>query len=163
MFPRLLSTVVLLLLGGCASVLSDRVLEQEPRVAFETVQADPERSVGKLVVVGGSILKIHETGGQSYLEVLEQPLDGSLRPVSGDVSAGRFLIRMAGKPDPAVWFEDRRVTLAGRVEGVQSRPLGRMTYRYPVLKIEEVHLWPETGRYYSSPRVGFSVGGGFSF
>lgn len=163
MLSRTLLILMVAVLSGCASVLSSPVLKQEPQVAFETVQAYPEQSVGKLAVVGGTLLHIHVNSGESYLEVLEQPLDSSLRPIPGDASAGRFLIRMDGRPDPAVWSQDRLVTLAGRVEGVQMRPLGQTTYPYPVLKMEDVHLWPEAGRYYSSPIMGFSIGGGFSF
>ncbi len=160
-YPVLL--FVLAILSGCASVLSDRVLKTEPSVSFASVRDNPEEANGKLVIVGGSLLGIHQVGGESYLEILERPLDSSLRPIDDDLSGGRFMVRMAGPPDPGVWSIDRRVTLAGRMEGIQMKELGQTTYPYPVFTLEEVHLWPEDGGYYRRPFWSFSVGGGFSF
>lgn len=163
MFKYFMILLVFMLLTGCASVLSDRVLEAQPSVSFATVRSNPEQSTGKMVIVGGRLLGVHEIDGVPFIEVLEQPLDSRLRPVDNDISGGRFLIRMAGPVDPGVWSNDRLVTLAGRVEGVRSRALGQTSYAYPVLNLEEIHLWPEEGLYYSRPVSGFSIGGGFSF
>ncbi|QPJ63095.1 MAG: hypothetical protein G3M70_14915 [Candidatus Nitronauta litoralis] len=163
MVKYLIVIVTLLALAGCSSVLSDRVLEAQPSVSFATVRENPDQSTGKLVVVGGRLLGIHQVDGISYLEVLEHPLDSRLRPADADVSAGRFLIQMAGQPDPQVWSRDRLVTLAGKVVGVQSRALGQTSYTYPILNLEEVHLWPIEDYYYSRPLSTFSIGGGLSF
>lgn len=151
------------LLSGCASVLSDEVLESEPTASFAWVRDNPGQSVGKRVILGGRLLGLHKNGGQSYLEVLEHPLDSQLRPMVGDHSEGRFLIKMADGTDPSIWAEDRLVTLAGRVEGVQARALGQTQYHYPVLTLEEVHLWPETVGYGPSPYFNWGIDGGFSF
>ncbi len=163
MIVRLLLILVMGLLSGCASVLSDEVLEAEPTASFAWVRDNPEQSVGKRVIVGGRLLGLHENQGHSFLEVLEHPLDSELRPLVGDYSEGRFLIKMADGTDPSIWAEDRLVTLAGRVEGVQARDLGQTQYQYPVLILEEVHLWPEAGGYYPSPYFSWGIGGGFSF
>ena len=35
------------------------------------------------------------------------------------------------------------VTVAGKVTGAKTMKLGELEYRYPCIKIEEIHLWKE--------------------
>lgn len=154
----------LLGLVGCAPVLSQKVLKQagEP-VDFADLQAHPESWQGKVVILGGTLLQVHEEPGGSVLEILERPLDYRLRPIPGDLSRGRFLVRLAGEADSRVWTPGRWLTLAGRVVGVETRPIGQTAYRYPVMTLEEVHLGPRPGEPVHRPWVFFGIGGSVPF
>jgi outer membrane lipoprotein len=42
--------------------------------------------------------------------------------------------------------------VAGEITGQETRPLGAMQYRYPVLMIKELHLWAKETVTYVYPR-----------
>lgn len=154
-----------LILSGCASVLSQEAIEaSQPRIPFQLILEHPDQVEGRTVILGGALLKVHDEGGVSVLEVLEQPLSRRLRPIHRDQSGGRFLVQMKSNVDTKVFESNRLLTLAGRVIDSQSKPVGQTQYRYPVLVPVELYLWPRPGEEsYYSPRVFIHLGGSVSF
>src|SRR3970040_1091172 len=68
------------LLTGCVS--SQLVSpEMEPRIArdlsFESLQVEPEKFKGRMVVVGGKVLGAKRIKDGTRIEALQMPLDGS--------------------------------------------------------------------------------------
>ncbi len=45
--------------------------------------------------------------------------------------------------DPAVYAPGRRITVVGEVVGEEERKIGEVPYRYPVIKVERIRLWPK--------------------
>ena len=49
----------------------------------------------------------------------------------------------------------RRISVIGTVTGVEERKVGELPYRYPVIAVERIRLWPqevaEYGAYYPYP------------
>ncbi|MEW5725363.1 MAG: Slp family lipoprotein, partial [Thermodesulfobacteriota bacterium] len=75
--------------------------------------------------------------------ILQHPAKPGGRPGDTDVSDGRFLAETPQFLDAAIFEPGRRITVAGRVVGSRSGLVGEVQYQYPVIMVEEVHLWRE--------------------
>jgi outer membrane lipoprotein len=152
---------VMLLLVGCTHVISKEVLKDvDKNVTFAQLAKDPDAYKGKTVLFGGAIIETINVAGKSQIIVLQQPLDGRDRPVAGDVSEGRFIVRTQGFLDPAIYSPGRLVTVAGQVVGKEKHPLGEIEYTYPVIEKQGLYLWPIEGPTSAEPRWHFGVGVG---
>ena len=132
---------------GCASIPSRQFRQQlGPPIPFqELVDGDAHRD--ERVILGGYILKTVNESDGTRLTLLQAPLDSRNKPKSQDLSQGRFVLRTEKFLDPAIYKKDRKLTVGGKVWGSSPQPLGNRTYRYPVIKAEEIHLWPKERRY----------------
>jgi outer membrane lipoprotein len=158
-FPLLCTIVAVLLLAGCAHVISKGVLQEvDSSISFMQLLKDPEAYKGKTVLLGGDIIETQNLSNKTLVVVLQRPLGSWGEPGAGDVSEGRFIITTAGFLDPAIYSSGRKITVAGRVVGKEVRPLGEITYAYPVIEKRELYLWPEEKSASAEPKVHFGVG-----
>jgi outer membrane lipoprotein len=141
---RAAALLVVLTLGGCASQIPQaiRSAPAEP-LAVTQVQQDPARFNGQQVRWGGTIIAVTNRPDSTAIEVLARPLGYDGRPRSASQGEGRFIARVAGFLDPAEYEKDRRLTVAGPVTGVETRPVGDFPYVYPVVRVEAHVLWPK--------------------
>lgn len=165
---RRLIPLLALLLGGCGSsgfVVPESLEPQvDPSLSFPQLLASPESYQGKMVVVGGEVLKATATDGGTVLEILQLPLDEGQRPARHRTdSLGRFLARQEGFGDPATVGDRARITIVGQVTGATTQQLDEVEYRYPTLDIKHLHRWTPTNdadRPQVRPWVGISSGVG---
>ena len=148
------------LIAACAPVISQTTMSTvDPSVSFQALQQNPEAFKGRVVLLGGMIVSTTVKADETWVEVLDKPLDYQQKPANTDVSAGRFLVRFQGFMDPAIYANGRLLTVAGEVEGRKVQPIKEIQYTYPVLAPKEHYLWkPEDA--YSAPRFGFGFGVG---
>ncbi len=156
----LLSMAGLLLnIAGCARPFPSRITDQvDRRITYADLNKDPEGYKGKWVMFGGTIVALRtERDGRAYLEILQKPVDSEGRPYyRSDESGGRFLAVSNEFLDPAIFQRGRSITVVGEVVGQSVKPLQGITYRYPLLAVQAVHLWePSYGPRYS---IGVGVG-----
>jgi outer membrane lipoprotein len=148
------------LVFACSPVISRQSLKEvDPTVTFQELLKDPERYKGKLFLLGGQIVTTTIRDGETWVEVLQQPLNWQERPEDTDLSYGRFLVRFLDFRDPAIYTAGRKITVAGEVQGKKVLPLKQIEYNYPVLIPRESYLWrPEAG---GGPffHIGIGVGG----
>jgi outer membrane lipoprotein len=149
-----------LFLSGCAPVLSQTVIDASERnILFGELQRNTDRYIGKSVVLGGTIVRVGNDSKGGWMEILQRPLGYRMEPELADRTEGRFLLRTDEIVDEQVFSKGRKITLAGKVEGRETRPLDQITYDYPLLRVEEYHLWPVArNRTGSGPNFGFSFG-----
>jgi len=160
-FFVLLAMAAMLLLAGCAHVISKQTLKEvDTNITFAQVAKDPDAYKGKTVLLGGDIIKAQNFSNMTLIVVLQRPLGRRGEPAAGDVSEGRFIIRNPGFLDPAIYSPGRKITVAGTVVGKEVRPLGEIEYTYPIIEKRELHLWPEEEAATAEPRVHFGVGVG---
>ncbi len=155
------SIIGLILLNACAPAIPKESLKQvDPEITFQGLIKDPERYQGKVILVGGQIVSTTVREGESWVEVMQQPLDWKQRPQNTDVSYGRFLVRFEGFLDPAIYAAGKKITVLGEVLGKKVQPLKEMGYTYPVLLPREHYLW-KSEDYYGGPsfHIGIGVGG----
>lgn len=144
--------VLLGLLAGCVSPLSREArFEAEPYVDFARLLDNPAGYQGKTFLLGGVIVATEASREGSTLEVLRYTLDRSDRPLEADETSGRFLVRTQKFLDPVLYASGRLVTLTGQFAAVETRPLGGVDYRYPLLTLGELYLWPKNEEYRLPP------------
>jgi outer membrane lipoprotein len=148
------------LLAGCASSPVSRPLLQaaERDITFELAAKGPEAYKGSLVIWGGYIVDAVNVSSGTELMVLDTPLTGADEPAPPETSTGRFLARLGRFLDPAIYVKGAKVTVAGRIDGWEMQPLGKIQYAYPVLKAEEIHLWPQEKPSHNTLQLGVGVG-----
>ncbi len=150
---------LVLILSGCAHVVSkDLRARTDPTVTFGQVIQNPQAYIGKYVVWGGEVIQtINQKDGTTLIEVFQRPIGWGDEPQRTSLSQGRFLVLADKYLDPYVYTKGRLITAAGPIEGEQTRPIGEMEYRYPVVRGDEIHTWRETyyapyyGPYYYGP------------
>ena len=148
-----------LLLSGCAHVISKEVLQEvDASLTFAQILKDPEAYRGKTVLFGGDIIETQNLSDKTLVVILQRPLGSRGEPGAGDVSEGRFIIQTPGFLDPAIYGLGRKLTVAGTVVGKEVRPLGEITYTYPVIEKRELYLWPEEESASDEPKVHFGIG-----
>ncbi|MHB1951315.1 MAG: Slp family lipoprotein [Acidiferrobacteraceae bacterium] len=149
---RVLLIALPLILAGCATL--PRSLRSPGVTPFTVRQALlGQVPLGAKVRWGGTIASIRNGRTRTWVEIVEQPLDGDGWPQRTDRSQGRFLARFQGFLDPAIYTAGRRITVVGNVGHRETRTIGAYSYRFPVVKVTSFHLWRPLPRhrYVASP------------
>jgi outer membrane lipoprotein len=157
-----------LLIHGCGPKVIPKELEGQvdQTVSFLQLKQSPEAYKGRLVVLGGEVLSIRRTTDQTRIEVLQLPLDSSLRPIEDrTTSQGRFLAIKKEFLDPATVPVGTPVTIIGEVIGTTTLPLDEIQYVYPTLEVRHLTVWEKTPprAYGGYPPVSIGIGGIFGF
>lgn len=136
--------IVLLFLGGCATTTAPDAIREPPPgdPSLSEVGGNVDAYIGKRVRWGGMIAGVENRPDETWLEIVAQPLDRSGRPRGDGRSLGRFIAKVEGFLDPAVYAKGRQVTVAGTVAGALTRPIGEYPYTYVVVEADAVELWP---------------------
>jgi outer membrane lipoprotein len=157
--PRI--TVILLLLGGllilssCAEsahqvkrntlyidVPPELEKQIDASVNFVDLQAAPANYVGRVVMVGGVVVRAKRTKDQTEIEVLQLPTEGGAPSTTERLrSEGRFLAVQEAFLDPATVPPSTPITVIGVVSGSTTRPLDETDYTYPILEIKHLVDW----------------------
>jgi outer membrane lipoprotein len=154
-----LAAVILFFAAACATAVSRQSMELvAPEITFEEVARDPDRYVGRYLLLGGAIVSARiDTDDGSELEIVQLPVNDRGRITETDRSAGRFIVRDDAFRDPAVYRPGRLVTLVGQVTGSKRGRIDEVDYLYPVLTVHELRLW-SLEDYPGASRVRFGIG-----
>ena len=163
--------LAMLLLAGCSStsIIPEPLESQiDKSVTFSQLLESPDSYRGKVLVLGGEVLKAKAMNGGTQLEILQLPLDDDQGPVAErTASKGRFLAWQKDFLDPATIADGTRVTIVGEVTGAVLDKMDEADYRYPSLEIQHLHRWE--ARRIEDPRAhgpwwgvfgGVGIGGG---
>ncbi len=135
--------ITVLLLSGCASQIPNNIrLAPTPDLAISDVIVNSNTPQKPLVRWGGSILKVTNRAKDTEIEILAKKLDNRGRPLENDHTLGRFLARVHGFLDPAVYTRNRMLTVYGPKNLLQTRKIGETPYTYPVIQAKTLYLWP---------------------
>jgi len=157
-FPAV-AVVAVLLMAGCASVISPGVLKDvDQSISFDQLLAQPEAYKGRTVLLGGDIIETQNFPDETVIVVLHRPLGFRKKPEAEGTSKGRFIVSAVGFLDPAIYGRGRKITVAGAVRGKEERALGEVVYAYPVIEKRELHLWPEEESSGVVPWFHFGIG-----
>jgi outer membrane lipoprotein len=156
--------VAIILFSGCSS---QRIVPEsmEPlvdrTVSFRDLLASPESYHGRVLVLGGEVLKAKRLRDSTQIELLQLPLeDGEEPSLDRQQSQGRFLASQQEFLDPATVVEGTRVTIVGEVSGAKTDRLDDVEYRYPTLIVKHLHVWPVQSYGQRKPGLSFGVFGG---
>ncbi|MBK9305652.1 MAG: Slp family lipoprotein [Nitrospira sp.] len=160
--------LIILLMSGCAShrVVPDELETMIDRtVTFREVIEVPESYQGRILVVGGEVLKAKRLKDGTQIELLQLPLDKDERPIlNRQRSDGRFFAIQREFLDPATIAPGTMMTIVGEVSEAKTEHLDEVEYRYPVLIAKHLHAWRDESdgyaRPYPYPRFSIGIGGG---
>lgn len=152
--------IVGILLTGC---VSQRIVPEsmeslvDRTVSFRDLLASPESYKGRVLVLGGEVLKAKRLQDGTQIELLQLPLEDGEEPSRDrQHSQGRFLVLQQKFLDPATMVEGTRVTIVGEVSGAKTDRLDDIEYRYPTLIVKHLHIWPV--EFYGQRQPGPSIG-----
>lgn len=138
---------VVVMTTGCASpragIPESLAAQIDKDVTFAQILAFPDSYSGRVVLLGGQILKAKRLNEGTRVELLQLPLNGQQEPsLELTQSQGRLLVIHEGFLDPATLVPGSMVTVVGEVKGVTTDKLDDIDYRYPTLTTKHWHLWP---------------------
>ena len=111
-------------------------------IAFADLHAAPGNYVGRVVMVGGVVIRGKRTKDQTEIEVLELPAKADGPSTTERLrSEGRFLAVREEFLDPATVPPGTPITVIGVVRGSTTKPLDESDYTYPVLEIKHLIDW----------------------
>ena len=144
--------------GGISRQARDQVTYTGP---FAELQKHPARYRGTVVLLGGKVIETLVKEGATEMVVLQLDVGSRDRPLDNDQSQGRYLVRSTQFIDPALFPPGTLITVVGRLQGSESRPIGEMPYAYPLIEPAELKKWPAGSD--ESPRFHFGIGIGTRF
>ena len=150
----LLSTIALLVMltGGCASMQEVGESPDAQALTFQQVKTAPDSVKGQAAVFGGNVLSGRRLKDGTRIEILQLPLDRSMRPgYDLTQSQGRFLAIQREFLDPATLPPGTRVTVTGEIDGSTTLPLDETDYTYPVINIKQLRVWNKSED--AAPRI----------
>ncbi|HUT71596.1 MAG TPA: Slp family lipoprotein [Desulfatiglandales bacterium] len=154
-----LLTTAALAVAGCAAVISQESLKTvDQGIGFEQVLENPDAYRGKVVLLGGEIIKTENLPNKTVIIVLQRSLGYRQEPTSEGESKGRFIVSAPGFLDPAIYRPRRKITVVGSVMGKEVRPLGELEYTYPIIEKKELYIWPPEGAPTTTPRFHIGIG-----
>jgi len=156
---RLWLGLIPLALSGCVTYpIAKNLQRQAQPLTLSQVSANPGVYQGSVVIWGGRIIKTVNDVNNSAIYVLQLPLGSDGQPLAYANASGRFIASSKEFLDPEIYQRGRLVTVAGAVAGLESEPVQKAKYNYPVLDIKQIHLWPVERRYYNYYPDGYWYG-----
>jgi outer membrane lipoprotein len=154
-----------LLVASCASTGERCRQPIGDRSLTPAIAATGAGHSGESITWGGTLVSAKNLADATDLEVLAYPLDDCGRPLLGEPTQGRFIIRRPGYLETADLAPGRRLTASGRIIASAEGRIGEAEYRFPVLEDAAPTLWPERdelgfGGRNVRPRISIGVGGG---
>lgn len=136
------SIILIMGISACASQIP-LVIRTQPatQVALNDAQVSHDTALSLKVRWGGTIARVINESDFTYFEIVERKLSKSGRPLNTDASGGRFLAKIKGFLDPAIYAEGRLITVVGNIIGQETRPIGQFSYPFVVLEAENFYLW----------------------
>jgi len=139
----LIGAILGLLLATSCSVMPKAVNETAMApLPFDTLVADAGHHLGETVILGGYVVDVKNEPTQSRLTAVEAPLGIGQEPKSKDLSKGRLILEYKGFLDPEVYTKDRKITVAGTLQGSSSTDDGAFSFPYVRIAVQSLHLWP---------------------
>ena len=130
------------ILAGCASSISKQYLAKVSyKGGFEEILNDPEKYVGKIVLMGGRIVQISASEMNSELMVLHMPLDLDHVPYNHSYSVGPYILTAARYLDPVQFEPGILLTVVARLTGSRQIKFNDKNHEIPMMHIMQIVLW----------------------
>lgn len=159
---RVLVPVALLALAACAPAPIYQPVAGQTDATPHQVALTPERFANAGVIWGGRIVNVENFADQSEIELLAYPLDGSQRPKVDDTGNGRFIVQMPGYVERLDYPPGAMMTVTGHLAGTRAGKVGEADYVFPLVAVDQSHVWTaeELGSGRSNVHFGVGVGVG---
>ena len=126
---------------GCAHPISPELRKNlDSTLTFEQIIENPEKFIGKKIILGGTIVETRVLNVGTEIEVVQKKIDSSGYPEVGDQSEGRFIFYKNSFLEPEIYSKGRSITGVGKIKGTTTGKVGERPYKYPVIAAEELVL-----------------------
>ncbi len=150
--------LLLLMLSACATSPGFRLEQIDYKLTPKNALQANEQARGHQVLWAGTILSSKNFTDHSRLEVLAYPVDKEGRIDSDAEPLGRFYALHSGYLETAEYGKNRWVSLTGTYMGLEGGKVGSADYTFPVVNIDQIHLWTQDSLDSGSPKVHFGIG-----
>ena len=151
------------LLAGCATAPPFDMSGADPKLTPNRAGVNIEAARGQRAAWGGVVINTRNLKDATEIEVLGYPLDSSGRPDTGASPQRRFLLVRDGYLESADYRNGRLISAVGAITGAREGKVGEAPYVYPVLRADQLYLWPIADQRRTDPRIHFGVGVGVIF
>ena len=138
-----LIAIVTVTLCGCAAVPRRYIWIAEPDVTLTMLSANPQPFVGKVVLLGGTIMDEEENDHFLMLRLKNRPLDQDYKPHRpadpASAEGGSYWVMVSKQQVPPKFRNWARATVVGRVTGEQR------SQTEPVLMLLYMRGWGASG------------------
>ncbi len=149
---------VTLLLTTCAVEPVFDTQGVDRSIAPQTVESNFSSVQGKTIIWGGLILNGKNLADHTQLEVLVYPIDERGIPDRSGNPQGRFFARQKGYLEISEYSQGRYITVVGPIGKLQAGKIDETDYQYPVIDVEQIHLWPKQDPNASQTQFFFGIG-----
>ena len=137
----------MMILTACVTVPASLQSNEVNMVSLQTAKKDPALAKGKNARWGGLITQVVNNENNTWVEILALELNSSARPIEQrNNNMGRFIAEFPEFLDPAVYEENRLITVVGLVDEPLDGKIGDYNYTYPRVIVQAHHLWSKTSR-----------------
>ncbi len=130
-------------LSACANLPPELEAPDVAPVHLPQVVEEPTAFQGEKVRWGGVILSVENETKETWVQILEKPLNRSGRPKESAQPRGRFLMHTTTFLDPAIYSQGKELTVVGTLNSMAERTVGKRKIQLPVIEAESWRLWPE--------------------
>lgn len=113
-------------------------------------------SMNQKVLWGGSIVSVQNLKKGTMLEILAYPITRDYKPNTEKKPLGRFLAKHPDYLEAVNYSPGRFVSLTGTLSEIVDSKIGEAEYHYPLIDVEQMHLWPLSSQ--SDSRFHFGLG-----
>lgn len=157
---RSLVPATLLMLAACAPAPIYKPATDAVSAAPYQVAQSPEQFASKQVIWGGRIVGVTNLADHSEVEILAYPLDKSQRPQANDSGNGRFIAVMPGYVESLDYPAGGLITVNGQLNGSRAGKVGQADYVFPLVQVNQSHVWTADEMNKGKNNVHFGVGVG---
>lgn len=156
-YRPILISLACLVLSACAAPAFKNLGNVDAILPID-VQQSPDRTIGAEVVWGGRIVGVKNEETSTEVEIVGYPLDRDQQPVPDAPTVGRFILVLPGFVEPFDYPAGRHLSVHGRVSGARMGYLEEHDYLFPLLRAQEVTVWPWGFMLDKKPQVSIGVG-----
>ncbi len=144
LYSAMVALTAVLILNACTTSLPQSI-RQAPanNPTLEQIHAQEPGESGIPVRWGGSLLESINREKTTELIILYAPLSGGGQPMDTENRSGRFIAIVPGFLEPSVYAKQRKITVFGNWQRMETRKIGNYDYSYPVVEVQDHHLWPQ--------------------
>jgi outer membrane lipoprotein len=157
---RSIAPAALLALAACAPAPIYKPAADAVTAAPFQVAQSPEQFAHRQVIWGGRIVAVNNLADHSEVEMLAYPLDSSQRPKANDSGNGRFIAVMPGYVEPLDYPAGALMTISGSLSGSRAGQVGQANYTFPLVQVNQSHVWTADEMQKGKNNVHFGVGVG---
>jgi outer membrane lipoprotein len=157
---RWFAPLAALALAACAPAPIYKVSTSTLNVIPMQVAQSPGQFAKGEVIWGGSVITVRNFPDHTEIEMLGYPLDASQRPQASKQAQGRFIAIFPGYIESINYPGGSLVTVSGQLNGSRSDAVDQAAYVYPLVNVEQSHLWTAAEMRAGHPDIHFGVGVG---